>query len=160
MKSEKHHVPDNWDVSYAIGFFELGMFDDALKQLDKLPQDQQLKGKILNLRCQILLGRKKWLRVVRLSRSGSTLYPDRMEFYIFGALAYFMMDKPLESKLLWFSAPRKIRKSGFFHYNVARCEAKLGNIASARTHMKTAIKLEPELKCILNRDSGLKEQLN
>ena len=144
-----------WNLSFASGYLALGMFRQAESELKKIPLEYREHPDALSLRGRVLLARNKWRSVISNAHTGRELYPDNADFFVQEAVAYDQMNRPLEAKLIWLAAPDLVRKSGYFHYNLARCEAKLGNIPSAREHLSQALSLDPNIRSLLAADGQL-----
>ncbi len=143
-------------LARATGYFELGMLEESSAELDAMDTRVQSCPEVFNMRCMILLARKAWKAVITLGKLASAIYPSRGEFFIHTAIAYDKAGRPDLAKEIWKAAPDVIRNSGFYHYNVARCEAKLGNVQSAHRHIARAITLEPRFADVLKRDPRIR----
>ncbi len=144
-----------WSLSYAVGFHNLGMHSEALDELDTLPECWQERAEVLCLRGQIFLSQERWEEVVEHSTAAAERYPSSPDFYIQAALAYDKLDRPEDARCIWLAAPRELRSTAFYHYNLARCETKLGHFALARQHTRTAMTLSGEIAKVVKRDPAL-----
>jgi tetratricopeptide (TPR) repeat protein len=144
-----------WELSFARGYLELGMFAEAERALKRLPQSWQERADVMALRSHLLLARGKWARVIRHARRARRLHPDAPEFYVHAAAAYDMLGLPEEGRDVWRAAPEPVRSSGFAHLHVARFEAQLGNVDAARDHLARAIRIDPHLRTLAGRDPRL-----
>ncbi|HEX9785957.1 MAG TPA: hypothetical protein VGA56_24925 [Opitutaceae bacterium] len=149
-----------WGLSFANGYFELGMLGWAEKELTQLGAALQDKPEVLTMRLRILLTRKSWPHVIEAAERAVRLFPHIPEFYVHAAAAYDMIGQSESGRLLWQTAPDNVRSSGVLHLHVARFEASLGNISSAREHLKDAFRLEPALLAIAGKDPGLSKILS
>ena len=156
MAEQKMDSRLRWALQYASGYLSLGMPDDALLELVSLGSRYQSLPEVMSLKGQIFLLRSEWSYAAEMARAGHTRYPELPDFYIQQALAYEQLGEPGRAIEIWMSAPDEIRKSGFCHYNLARCQARLGNIISARMHAREAVKLEPALRPAVKTDPLLK----
>lgn len=144
-----------WGLSYATGYLHLGMHHKARQELDSLKDEAQEQPEVLSLRGRILLAEKRWEETVRFCEKNRKRYPWVADFYIQEALAYDKMSKSEEARSIWLAAPREIRATAFYHFNLARCEARLGHFALARQHVKATLSLAPNMKAVLTRDPRL-----
>jgi len=152
MPETKMH-PRLWQaLQFAVGYLNLGLPDEALQELDILRPAFRNSPEVLSLRTQIHLLRSEWVCAAELAESGRTAYPELPDFFIQQALAYEQLGQPARAIEIWKAAPPEIRRSGFCHYNMARCEARLGNLTSAQRHALQAMKLEPSLKPAVRTD--------
>lgn len=148
-----------WGLSCARGYFELGMLRHAERELEDLSVRHRCYADVIELRVRVLLARRRFRKAAWLARSAAKVYPGVAEFYLFAARAYEALGRPDEAKAVWISAPSLFHVSGAFHFNLARCEAKLGNARSAREHMALAIELDPAMQDRAEQDPGLRELL-
>ena len=144
-----------WTFSFVRGYLELGMLGKAEKELAKLPLQFQHRAESMVLGGQILMARRKWSEAIKLFAIGRALHPTVVDFYVKAAFAYEQLGQLHESRNMWHLVPRPIGSSGFAHLNLARCEAKLGNLPAARRHMATALHLDPKIRTLLADDPGL-----
>jgi tetratricopeptide (TPR) repeat protein len=144
-----------WGLSFAHGYFELGMLEKAEKELNRLGSQSQDLPEVMAMRLRVLLARRAWPRVIETARHAVRLFPNVPEFYVHAAAAYDMLGQGDQRRLLWQTAPEKVRTSGILHLHMARFEASLGNLDSAREHLRSALNLEPGLRAIAGNDPGL-----
>ena len=144
-----------WNLSYAAGYLDLGMYAKASRELDTVPDEFQDDPEVLCLRGRILLAEERWSEAVTLCRSSKKKYPEVADFFIQLALAYDKLGQVEKARITWLDAPEEIRTSAFYHYNLARCESQMGNWALARQHVMTAQALSPEIRPVLARDAWL-----
>lgn len=144
-----------WGLSFAQGYLELGMLTAAGRELDRVSRKFGESAEVMSLRSHVLLARKLWPQVIEHARRAVKLFPDAPEYYVHAATAFDMLGLPAEGRQVWMSAPAEVRASGFFHLHIARFEAKLGNVASARSHLARAFDLDPKLRAVAGRDPNL-----
>jgi tetratricopeptide (TPR) repeat protein len=144
-----------WALQFALGYMNLGMPDEAVRELAALNSEQQLLPEVMSLKAQAFLLQSDWAHAVTVAEAGHDRYPDMVDFYVQQALAYEQLGEPQRAISVWQASPEPVRGSGFCHYNIARCEMRLGNLASARRHVQQAIKLEPSLKAKMREDPFL-----
>jgi len=144
-----------WTLSFASGYLDLGMLEKAEKELARLPPDDHHQPEALTLAGRILMARRKWEEALKLFAIGRALYPRTPDFFVQAAFAYEKMERVLESKNMWELVPQPIRRSSLAHFNLARCEAKLGNLKAARRHLAKAVTLDPKFQAIFIQDPGL-----
>lgn len=131
------------------------MLSEAKHELENLGVHYQQHPEVLSLNGLILLARRRWQDVVEHSELATALYPESPDFYIQAAYAYDKLNMPAEARDVWLEAPEEIRTSPLFHYNIARCEARLGNHDTAKKHVETALTLAPEMISTINQDPSL-----
>lgn len=153
-------LPLRWGLSFVRGYLDLGMIAAAERELARLSVRHRCYADVIELRIRVLLARHRYDKAAWLARSAAKIYPGVAEFYLFASKAYEAMGRPDQAKEVWISAPALFHVSGIFHYNLARYEAKLGNPASARQHIKLAIELDPAMQDRAQADPGLRALLD
>ena len=69
----------------AQGYFELGMLDDALAELDTLPADLQEGAAVLQMRLFIHMREKRWTQALDISRAFCRVQPEETLGFIHAA---------------------------------------------------------------------------
>tara|TARA_B100001248_G_scaffold220746_1_gene176667 strand:- start:115122 stop:115634 length:513 start_codon:yes stop_codon:yes gene_type:complete len=141
-----------WGISYAKGYFQLGMLAEAKKELAALGELYQEDLEVLSLEGLILLARRRWARTITHCIKAVQKYPNVPDFYIQAAYAYDKLDLPHEAREVWVQAPEEVQTTPIYHYNIARCEIRLGNITQAREHLRTALDMAPEMEDSILKD--------
>jgi len=144
-----------WALQFSLGYLNLGMPDEAIRELTSLGAKYQTLPEVISLKAQAFLLQSDWALAATLAEDGHDRYPEMADFYVQQALAYEQLGEPERAISVWEASPEPVRDSGFCHFNIARCEMRLGNLASARRHVQKAIKLEPSLKARLKEDPFL-----
>jgi len=158
MKTWNQDTEENssqWGLSYATGYLHLGMHSKARQELDALSVALQDEPEVLSLRGRILLAEKRWQDTVDFCEVSRKKHPSVADFFIQQALAYDKLGMVGKARTTWLSAPKEIRATAFYHFNLARCEAKLGHFALARQHVKATLSLSPSMLPVLVRDPRL-----
>lgn len=146
-----------WALSFAHGYFELGMLSAAEREINQLSVRHRCYADVIELRVRILLRQKRFEKAAWLAKSAAKVYPGVSDFYELAGEAYEALGRPDEAKAVWVSAPSLFHVSGIFHYNIARFEVKLGNHLSAREHIALAIELDPDMLTRMEEDPGFRD---
>jgi tetratricopeptide (TPR) repeat protein len=144
----------------ADGFLFLGMPEQALEELAKIPSDYHQHSSVLRARIRILLHLRQWKRAEKLSRLGSRLYPDENEFMVQRAFSLHQQAKGPEAIEVIRSAPEWIRRTGILQYNLACYEAQLGDLGIARQCIRAAIEINSSFKKNAKTDPDLQRLWN
>lgn len=148
-----------WGLSYAYGYFHLGLFRQAERELLELGSDYQDLPQAMNLRGLILLSKEQWRQALDVSARGRFLYPQMPEFYVQGAHALEKLRDYASALDLWELAPECLRAYALYYYSVARCRVALGAIPEAESALRVALRLDPKLASTLSKDLHLKPYL-
>src|SRR5258708_4905013 len=90
----KLHLPQTHTALQAAeGYVYLGLYREALKELDGLSLGEQENCEALIARIRILLHLERWAKAARLSAKGATLYDDEDEFTVQRAFALHQLNK-------------------------------------------------------------------
>ena len=149
-----------WGLSYAYGYFQLGLAQKSETELLELGKNYQELPEVMNLRGMLLLSQQKWDKSLKLSARGRILYPHMPEFYVQGAYAFEHLKDYTQALELWLGAPTCIRTYPLYHYNVARCQAFLGEIQGAESSLRVALTLDPKLASTLHKEPCLRPCLS
>ncbi len=149
-----------WGLSYAYGYFHLGLFREAEKELLELGRAYQDLPEAMNVRGLILLAKEQWPQALNLSHRGRVLYPHMPEFYVQGAHAFEKLRDYSRALELWECAPECLRAYSLYYYSVARCRVALGAVEDAESALRVALMLDPKLASRMNQDSYLKPYLS
>lgn len=134
------------------GYLSLGMIREAWEELEVLPEDLRARPESLLQMARLLHACGRWDEAIDLSKVGTEAYPNVLEFY-------FLRASMLEARGMWWEAratllggPGALRQTDLFHYNLARCEAGLGNLDRARRELKQAIAINGKLREMARTD--------
>jgi tetratricopeptide (TPR) repeat protein len=144
----------------ADGYLYLGMFDEALVELESIEADEQDDSAVLLARIRVLLHTKDWGRAESLSEHGAGLHPEEGEFTVQRAFALHQLQKGDLAIEVLLAAPDWIRRTGILHYNLACYEARLGDLSTARQCIDAAIQLNEGIKKSARVDPDLQALWN
>ncbi len=139
----------------ADGYLYLGMPEEALAELARIPRMLQASASVMRARIRILLHLRQWRRAERLSREGTRLYPEENEFMVQRAFALHQQEKGPEAIAVIRDAPEWIRRTGILQYNLACYEAQLGDLGIARQCIRAAIEINSSFKKNAKADPDL-----
>ena len=138
------------------GYLQLGMPDEAHRELNEAKISDQFETATLRARIRILLHLKRWKDAEALSEKGISLHPEENEFMVQRAFALHQLQRGDEAAGVLLAAPTWIRQTGILHYNLACYEAKLGDIALARQCLQAALELNSGFKTSFRTDPDLR----
>jgi predicted Zn-dependent protease len=144
----------------ADGYLYLGLPEDALDELDSVPDPEQANSSVMLARVRVLLHLRKWPEAEELSGVGAVQHPAEEEFTVQRAFALHQLDKGAEAVEVIQAAPEWLRRTGILHYNLACYEARLGNLSTARQCIRAAIKINAAMKKNARVDPDLQSLWN
>lgn len=139
----------------AQGYCELGMYDDALGELDSLPEELTHHAAVMELRTVTLMQAKRWKQALTASRSLCRLAPDKTTGFIHAAFCLHELGRTSEARDTLLSGPQLLHTEPTFHYNLACYECALGNLDLARLHLEKSIELDKKFKDFAKNDPDL-----
>lgn len=139
----------------AVGYFELGMVEAALQELDQLPASDQSETEVLELRSVIHQQTGRWAEAARAFQALCARRDAELEHFIgWGCCLYELGDYD-EARRALLSAPEPVRQSGLWNYHLACYEALTGHRDAARERAEQAIRLDPCLRHMAHQNSNL-----
>ena len=139
----------------AQGYAELGMFDDALAELDSLPEKAQRDPTAMELRLGVLMQARRWKPALTVSRRLTRAYPDKNIGYIHTAFCLHELGKTEEARTALLNGPQTLHTDPTFHYNLACYECHLGNMDLARVHLDRSFQLDQKFRDFAKTDPDL-----
>ncbi len=143
-------------VLAAQGYFELGMLDDALVELDSLPEEMQGTSEVLQLRLFGYMRARRWEEALELSRTLCQLLPKETCGYIHAAFCLHEMRRTAEAKSLLLAGPSALLNEATYHYNLGCYDAVLGNIEEAQAHLRVSFRLDKKFREFASTDPDLR----
>ncbi len=139
----------------AQGYCELGMYDDALGELDSLPEELTQHAAVMELRAVTLMQAKRWKQALTASRSLCRVAPDKTTGFIHAAFCLHELGRTSEARDTLLSGPELLHTEPTFHYNLACYECALGHLDLARLHLEKSIELDKKFKDFAKNDPDL-----
>ncbi len=84
-------------LTAAQGYLELGMFDDALAELDQLPEEEREGELATCFRLDLHNQAKDWSKGAQVASEGIEQHPDCSHLYIMGAYAIRRAEDDLQA---------------------------------------------------------------
>ena len=134
--------PDQQYWQAAVGYVELGMFQDANDQLEKIDPFNRAAPEVLAVRLAIYRGLKKWELMQQISKRLKQFQPDNVQWTI--SLAYatrraYSIDVALEILL---EAEARFPREAAIPYNLACYYCQLGEMKTAKRYLKKAFEID------------------
>lgn len=139
----------------AQGYAELTMFDEALRELEPLPEDASNYSSVVELRTVILMQAKRWTPALLTSRELCRREPGKSAGFIHTAFCLHELGETNAARDTLLDGPEMLRKEPTFHYNLACYECALGNLELARMHLDRSFKLNKKFRDFARTDPDL-----
>lgn len=134
------------------GYLALGMVREAWEAIEELADELRARPETLVLMGRLLHACGRWNEAIEISRVGSDAYPNVFEFYFLRASVWEARGCWKEAREALLDGPSALRMTDWFHYSLARYEATLGNLDTARRELKRAIAINGKLREMARED--------
>ena len=140
----------------AVGFAELSLFQDAVQELEELPDKLKETAIVLATWLEVYQRWQKWPEASSVAQRLAEMEPDESNWPL--ALAYAVR----RSRGLVFAqeilkqAREKFPDCATIHFNLACYAAQLGDLDEARQRLRRAIQLDQGFAALAKTDPDLK----
>jgi len=139
----------------AVGYFELGMAGETLRELDALPPQSQCDLEVLELRAVACQQLGRWVSAAAAYEAMCRLPCADTDRFIGWGCCLYEIGAYADCRLALLSAPAPSRDHGLWNFHLACYEALLGNSGEARGLIHRALKLDPALTRMAERNENL-----
>ncbi len=139
----------------ALGYLELGMFEEANEELEELPPELRAADEVLGLRIEILQKLAKWESARVLAESLAKRSPGNPGWWLSWSYALRREQSVLAAQTVLRKASEIHPDIALIAYNLACYACVLGDLAEARTLLKIAFGMDMTFKRIALDDTDL-----
>lgn len=139
-------LPSKTHVSYANGYLELGMHQDALEELKKIDPIQRNDRLVLACRLAIHMDLEDWAGIVDVSRELALRNPKEPEWWINWAFGVRRLESLSAAEVILHEALEAFPDEPCIHFNLGCYACVQGRLAKAKDRLLRAIKLAPSLR--------------
>ncbi|MEM9283717.1 MAG: hypothetical protein AAGA96_17990 [Verrucomicrobiota bacterium] len=125
------------------GYIDLGMFKEALAEIEQLPSDQRSSPEVQEMRITIELDRGDLEHALDLSENLVDLFPDNHAGFIQGAYCLHAMGETQRAIDHLQSGPLSLQDEAVYYYNLACYEVALNRADAAFSWLQQAIEMDP-----------------
>lgn len=140
----------------AEGYGELGMFEDAMLELNSIPEPDRSEMKVSQMRMFLLLRFKHWLAALEISQQLCSHHPDQPVGFIHAAFCLHELGRTEEARDILISGPQSLLEEATYYYNLACYNAVLGETGQARAYLKTSFKMNRKFRELAENDPDLR----
>ena len=126
----------------ATGWLELGIADEALHELEKLPMDIRSQREVLELQLAAQMVNQAWNSAADTARLLCLKAADEPEFFLRAAFCLHETGDTLAACNWLLRGPKTLFVMAIFHYNLACYLWTLGEANRARSHLQQAITMD------------------
>jgi tetratricopeptide (TPR) repeat protein len=142
-------------INAAIGYFNLGMTDDALAELETLPHADALRPESIALKVSIQMRKGLWEDALQGAELLCALLPDYPSPYLDAAFCLHELNRTEEARHKLLSGPAQLKSNSLYYYNMACYETQLHHLEAARQYLDQAINMNKELQETWESDPDL-----
>jgi Tfp pilus assembly protein PilF len=139
----------------AMGYLQLGMFEEANDEIELLPTEAKTDRVVLGIRALIYQGTGSWQLMREVSGFLAHEWPEDSQHWIWLAYATRRCRSITEAQQILTKAARQHPAEPMIHFNLACYAAQTGDLDAARERLSQAITLDPEAKQLALDDPDL-----
>ena len=139
----------------AEGYAELGMYEEALAELDRLSGEVEDFPAILRMRVAIVLQSRDWATALSLSRRLCELLPNESYGFIHAAFCLHELGRTPEAKEMLLNGPACLLDEPVYYYNLGCYETVLGNFEQAKAYLRASFRLNKAFRDVAKTDTDL-----
>jgi predicted Zn-dependent protease len=143
-------------IRAAQGYWELGMCEDALLELDTIPGMVQDRPDVLEMRLVVLMHIQRWHDALNVSRRLIEVMPRAAAGFIHQAFCLHELGETTQARKTLLEGPESLLKEPTYHYNLACYECILGNLEAARRHLEASVMMDSRFREFALKDPDLK----
>lgn len=129
-------------LSYANGYIDLGMLNEAAEELNAIPEKDHLQDEVLSLRSRFYLESKNWEIMAAVSKQLATQSSDNTYAWVNWAYALREQNKNAEAKEIALQALKLHPDEAVLWFNLACYTSLLGEVEEASAHLDKSISLD------------------
>jgi tetratricopeptide (TPR) repeat protein len=134
--------PDQQHWQAAVGYVELGMFQDANDQLEKIDPFNRAAPEVLAVRLGIYHGLKKWELMREIAKRLADFQPNDIQWITSYAYATRRAESIPAAKDILLNAEPKFPEEAIIKYNLACYFCQTGDTENAKNYLKKAFELD------------------
>lgn len=144
-----------WHLSYASGYIELGLFEEAEAELAHVPHDHREKSEFLQVRANLFQEQKRWPELAVIAEQLCTRHSQNVGGWIMWAYATrrFLSLKQAEQILL--QAEKLHASEATIQFNLGCYACQQGNLEEAKRRVDRAIEIDPQFRELAAQDPDL-----
>lgn len=139
----------------AVGWLELGLPDEALMEIAGLPNHQQMRREVLELKLLAQMTGQSWNLASDTARLLCLKDPEEPLFFLRAAYCLHETGDTLAACNWLLRGPKSLMDMAVFHYNLACYLWTLGEERRARSHLRTAVRMDRSLLDSAKEDRDL-----
>ena len=139
----------------AVGYANLGMYSDALAELENLSSQMVADDGVQEFKLRLLERAGRWQDAAGLAARLANSHPDESRWFIAWAFAKRRSDSIETASKILADAAHLHPKDPLIQFNLGCYAAQRGDLATAQTHVRRAIELDHDLEKLAHEDPDL-----
>jgi tetratricopeptide (TPR) repeat protein len=135
-------APDLQHWRAAVGYVELGMFQEANDQLENIDPFNRAAPEVLAVRIAVYQGLKKWELMREVAKRLAEFQPNDIQWTVSLAYATRRADSIQGAKQILLNAESNFPKEAIINYNLACYCCQLGEIENAKNYLQKAFEID------------------
>ena len=141
-------------IRAAQGYLEIGMVEDALMELESLPESEQMSNESLSVYVEIFRETGEWERMEKTAQLLCETDKQNVKSWLDCAFARYHLDSVESARATLLAATKRFPNEALLLYQLACCECQLGDIAEAKKHLNQSKELCPICRVLALTDEG------
>jgi len=143
------------ELNASIGYLELGMYVEALDELERIQPEERNSSTVLWLRLEIYRTAKNWNLMEIVARELLKRQPDDPDYWNDLAFSIRRKDSIKAAQTLLLEALEKFPNDATTRYNLGCYACQLGDMEEAKKFVGEAIKMDSKFKLLALDDEDL-----
>lgn len=139
----------------ASGFCELGLFQEAVEELEALPVEVRETRGVLVIWLAVYEGWQKWAEASAVAMRLAEEEPEESNWQIAWAYAIRRSQGLASARDILLQASEKFPNCATIQFNLACYDAQLGRLGEARKRLRQAIQIDREFEGFARTDPDL-----
>jgi len=143
-------------INAAVGYYNLGMVEESLGELNAIAESDRSRPEALALRVSVLMRMQSWEEAAQCGVALTRLLPGEPSPYLDVAFCLHELKHTREAREILLNGPDSLKGNPTYHYNMACYEAQLGDLSTARRYLDRAIAMDSQFAEFWIDDPDLK----
>ncbi|MFZ5806774.1 MAG: tetratricopeptide repeat protein [Verrucomicrobiota bacterium] len=126
-------------INAALGYIKLGLFEDALQELEGVDPEQRSHPEVLSVWVEAYASAQKWQEMQRIALHLTTVQPENAQWWIHLAFATRRAESLSAARNILMQAEKLHPNEPTIQFNLGCYACQLGELNTAREHVHRAI---------------------
>lgn len=144
-----------WHLSYTVGYMQLGMYQDAEREIQSIPEVHKNHPDVLALAVELYHSTHEWTKLLETSRNLIDANPENPGGWVSCAYATRRIEGIEQARELLLEAHEKHPEEPIILFNLGCYAAQCGALDTAEAYVRRAINLDPSFRKVAQEDEDL-----